>query len=217
MTKKTGASSAFIHEPLELADAVERYVAQGGVIDIVPEGESADAPVTATQKVPEPDAQAQIKAKVEQLKGLVAKGAGVSALQYSLRMNRKEIKRLASENGVKILYSRPVRGSRTLRARETATVDDAVAGHAMHYSTLGYTVPEIAQLLGIGVRDVWNIGKAYRFEFRNNPSIGSPTPPCSDAPLSENKHTGRVVHHERNNTENESVDETTSDFQSTPR
>jgi hypothetical protein len=71
--------------------------------------------------------------------------------------------------------------------------------------------------LGIGVRDVWNIGKAYRFEFRNNPSIGSPTPPCSDAPLSENKHPGRVVHHERNNTENECVDETTSDFQSTPR
>jgi hypothetical protein len=203
MTKKIGASSAFIHEPLELANAVEEYVAQGGVIDIVPEGESAEAPVIATEKLLEPDPQAQINAKIEQLKGLVAKGAGVSALQYSLRMNRKEIKRLASENGVKILYSRPVRGSRILRGRETAAVDDAVAGHAMHYSTLGYTVPEIAQLLGLSVRDVWNIGKAYRFEFRNKPNIDSPTPPCSDAPLSENKQAGCVVHHERDSPKNE--------------
>jgi hypothetical protein len=203
MTKKIGASSAFIHEPLELANAVEEYVAQGGVIDIVPEGESAEAPVIATEKLLEPDPQAQINAKIEQLKGLVAKGAGVSALQYSLRMNRKEIKRLASENGVKILYSRPVRGSRILRGRETAAVDDAVAGHAMHYSTLGYTVPEIAQLLGLSVRDVWNIGKAYRFEFRNKPNIDSPTPPCSDAPLPENKQAGCVVHHERDSPKNE--------------
>lgn len=36
----------------------------------------------------------------------------------------------------------------------------------MHYSALGYTVPEIAQLLGVGIRDIWDIGKAYRFEFR---------------------------------------------------
>jgi hypothetical protein len=47
-----------------------------------------------------------------------------------------------------------------------ATLNDATAGHAMHYSALGYTVPEIAQLLGLSVRDVWDIGKAYRFEFK---------------------------------------------------
>ncbi|MFJ3482077.1 hypothetical protein ACIPL1_01710 [Pseudomonas sp. NPDC090202] len=165
MNKKTGVSSAASHrEHQELADAVEQFFAQGGVIDVVPEGESAEL---AVELAIEPDHEAQMYAKLEQLKGLVAKGAGVSALQYSLRMNRKEIKRLASENGLKILYSRPVRGLRSARSREVATVDDVIAGHAMHYSTLGYTVPEIAQLLDLGVRDIWNIGKAYRFEFKN--------------------------------------------------
>jgi hypothetical protein len=121
-----------------------------------------------------------MNAKLEQLKGLVAKGAGVSALQYSLRMNRKEIKRLASENGLKIHFSRPVRGSRILRSRDSTTIDDTVAGHAMHYSTLGYTVPEIAQLLDLSVRDIWNIGKAYRFEFKSTPQTDSGALPCSD-------------------------------------
>ncbi len=171
MTKKTGVSSPTAHETLEIADAVEQFVAQGGVINVVPEGESGDVPTQAVKKAPELDSEAQMNAKIEQLKGLVAKGAGVSALQYSLRMNRKEIKRLASENGLKILYSRPVRGARISRGRETATVDDTVAGHAMHYSTLGYTVPEIAQLLDLSVRDVWNIGKAYRFEFKSTQKI----------------------------------------------
>lgn len=36
----------------------------------------------------------------------------------------------------------------------------------MHYSSLGYTAVEIAHLLDLTVRQVWNIGKAYRFEFK---------------------------------------------------
>lgn len=160
MTKKTKVSKSAPADHLQLATAVELYVAQGGVINVVPEGKSgeiAEAPHAAQEADPE--------VQLELLKGLVAKGAGVSALQYSLRMNRKEIKRLATENGLKILYSRPVRGVRTSRKKEKVAIDDIKAGHAMHYSTLGYTVPEIAQLLKISVRDVWNIGKAYRFEF----------------------------------------------------
>jgi hypothetical protein len=50
----------------------------------------------------------------------------------------------------------------------------------MHYSTLGYTVPEIAQLLDLSVRDIWNIGKAYRFEFKSTPQTDSGALPCSD-------------------------------------
>jgi hypothetical protein len=181
MTKKTGVSPA-INPPLKLAEAIEAYVAKGGIIDIVPEGESGELPGEAERKAVDADADAHMASKVEQLKGLVAKGAGVSALQYSLRMNRKEIKRLASEHGLKILYSRPVRGSRLPRECEIASVDDVVAGHAMHFSTLGYTVPEIAQLLELSVRDVWNIGKAYRFEFKNAPIVDSPLPPCPNTP-----------------------------------
>lgn len=179
MTKKTGASSPFINENLEIGEAVEHYIAQGGIINIVPEGEMKDAPAEAIKKSLELDPDAHMAAKIEQLKGLVAKGAGVSALQYSLRMNRKEIKRLANENGLKILYNRPVRGARTSR-RDSALVDDIVAGHAMHYSTLGYTVPEIAQLLNISVRNVWNIGKAYRFEFKSPPKTDPTSRPFSE-------------------------------------
>lgn len=160
MTKKTRLSKAAPVDPLQLAIAVEQYVARGGVIRLVPEGESAELAESqhAAQDV-DPEA------RLDLLKGLVAKGAGVSALQYSLRMNRKEIKRLATENNVKIHYSRPVRGLRTSRQKDKCVLDDTAAGHAMHYSTLGYTVPEIAQLLKISVREVLNMGKAYRFDF----------------------------------------------------
>jgi hypothetical protein len=184
MTKKTGVFSAITSEPLKIAEAIEQYVAQGGVINVVPEGESAETATEAAKMAQELDPEAQMNAKLEQLKGLVAKGAGVSALQYSLRMNRKEIKRLANENGLKILYSRPVR-SRPARSRDTAMVDDSVAGHAMHYSSLGYTAQEIAQLLDLSVRDVWNIGKAYRFEFKNTEKIDAPEHPSSDMSESE--------------------------------
>jgi hypothetical protein len=183
MTKKTGVFSAITSEPLKIAEAIEQYVAQGGVINVVPEGESGEIGCEATM-TQEADSEAQMKAKLEQLKGLVAKGAGVSALQYSLRMNRKEIKRLANENGLKILYSRPVR-SRPARSQETVLVDDSVAGHAMHYSSLGYTAQEIAQLLDLSVRDVWNIGKAYRFEFKNTDKIDASGHSSSDGPEPE--------------------------------
>jgi hypothetical protein len=196
MTRKTGASSAITQEDLELANAIELYVAQGGVISIVPEGESAQVQNQAIDALADLEPEAQMTAKIEQLKGLAAKGAGVSALQYSLRMNRQQIKRLASENGVKILYSRPVRGLRTTRSREAHNVDDTVAGHAMHYSTLGYTVPEIAQLLELSVRDVWNIGKAYRFEFKNTPAVDLDVSLDSDALASGNKHTDDTPSHE---------------------
>lgn len=182
MTKKAEVSSEIGNPPLQLAEAIEEYVAQGGVINVVPEGETGEAALDAEKDAFPADADALMRAKIEQLKGLVAKGAGVSALQYSLRMNRKEIKRLANENGLKILYSRPVRGSRLPRVRDTPVIDDTVAGHAMHYSTLGYTVAEIAQLLDLSVREVWNIGKAYRFEFKHEPFFDSSAPPFSDVP-----------------------------------
>lgn len=164
MTKKIKYALGAISDPIKLAEAVERYVSQGGVINVIAEGESRETEASRLNR--EVDPEAELSTKVDLLKGLVAKGAGVAALQYSLRMNQKDIKRLASENGLKIRHCQPVRRSRTSRQRELATVDDATAGHAMHYSALGYTVPEIAQLLGIGVRDILDIGKAYRFEFR---------------------------------------------------
>lgn len=37
----------------------------------------------------------------------------------------------------------------------------------MHYSSLGYSTAEIARILGLSVREVLDIGKAYRFEFNN--------------------------------------------------
>ncbi|SEJ08966.1 hypothetical protein [Pseudomonas sp. NFR16] len=166
MNKKTDPSGVSV-DHLKIASAVEHYISCGGVIHVVPEGQTRE-PVHPTGPACAADCESEMDTKLELLKGLVAKGAGVSALQYSLRMNRKDIKRLASENGLKIRYSRPVRRTRSARSREATTVDDVVAGHAMHYSTLGYTVPEIAQLLGLGVRDVWDIGQAYRFEFNKN-------------------------------------------------
>jgi hypothetical protein len=85
---------------------------------------------------------------------------------------------MAGENGLKISYSRPIRGTRNEKKREPTTVDDEIAGHAMHYSSLGYTVPEIAQKLDLSVRQIWKIGRDYRFEFkqtheRNEPSTSS--------------------------------------------
>ena len=172
MIKKTGKKPDSFSAVQDIGHAVERYVACGGVIDVVPEGESASAhPERDGQARIVEDEQLRMAGKLEQLKGLLAKGAGVSAIQYSLRMNRKDIKRLASENGLKIRFSRPIRGARMERASDAVLIDDTMAGHAMHYSTLGYTVPEIAQFLGISVRDVWNIGKAYRFEFKNTVKI----------------------------------------------
>jgi hypothetical protein len=171
MIKKLIACSSHDDDSLKLASAVKMFVAAGGVINTSEsDGKttSVKAPVTRTPAAGERSDSA--KAKVDLLKTLVAKGAGVSALQYSLRMNRKDIKRLATENGLTIRFSQPVRGGRSPRLREVSTVDDVAAGHAMHYSSLGYTAAEIAQLMGLSILEVWQIGKAYRIEFKQPPA-----------------------------------------------
>lgn len=167
MNNKSSHSISHDQHTLNLTAAVEQFVAEGGVIDVIPEGDSAElltdtATPPAAPARPEPD----VHAKVEQLKGLVAKGAGVCALQYSLKMNKKEIRQLATEHGVKIAFSRPINDIKKEARQDPAEVDDVVAGHAMHFSSLGYTAQEIAHMLGLSLRQVWNIGKAYRIEFK---------------------------------------------------
>jgi hypothetical protein len=169
MNRKTIRLSSDAPETMDLKTAVEQFVAQGGVIDKIPIGESCT-------KVPPPilvatgkgDTQDHRTEKVELLRQLVAKGAGFSSLQYSLKMNRKDIKLLAVEHGVKIALSKPLGSTHRSRRYDTSDVDDVVAGQAMHYSSLGYSAPEIAQILGLTTRQVWNIGKAYRFEFKRD-------------------------------------------------
>ncbi|MBC3950129.1 MULTISPECIES: hypothetical protein [Pseudomonas] len=175
MNNKISSACPQDADSLDLAAAVEHFVAQGGVIDIV----SHTAHQAATLNTPSAKSESEIAAfekpgKLETLKALVAKGAGINALQYSLRMNRKDIKQMASEHGVKIAFSRPVGDTGKAYRSEMSDIDDTVAGHAMHYSSLGYSAHEIANILGLSVRQVWNIGKAYRFEFKINE--GDPSP-----------------------------------------
>lgn len=162
-------------DSLDLAAAVEHFVAQGGVIDIVSQAAYQTVTLSTASSTSHPEVAAFEKPEqLETLKALVAKGAGINALQYSLRMNKKDIKQLAAEHGVKIAYSRPISETGRAHRSDTSDVDDTVAGHAMHYSSLGYSAPEIANILGLSVRQVWNIGKAYRFEFKINE--GDPSP-----------------------------------------
>jgi len=167
MNRKTIRLSSDDPNAMDLKAAVEQFVAQGGVIDKIPIGESCTR-VQAPRLVAsgKDDSQDDRREKVELLRELVAKGAGFSSLQYSLKMNRKDIKQLAVQHGVKIALSKPLGSTHRLRGYATADVDDVVAGQAMHYSSLGYSAPEIAQILGLTTREVWNIGKAYRFEFK---------------------------------------------------
>lgn len=168
MNNKSSCSLSKDSTAQSLSAAVEEFVSQGGVISVIPDGGIAEAPAAyGVEHTPDQGAEAEHN-KLELLKELVAKGAGVSALQYSLRMNKKDIRQLATDNGVKISYSRPVKFIRKETFTPTSDIDDVVAGHAMHYSTLGYTATEIAQVLGLSIRQVWDIGKAYRFEFRQN-------------------------------------------------
>lgn len=162
-------------DSLDLTAAVEQFVAKGGVIDKVSSDRgSAPSADGGLRKSEEDQAEDEKHGKIELLKALVAKGAGINALQYSLRMNKKDIKQLATECGVKIAFSRPIdEACRALRP-EASDVDDTVAGHAMHYSSLGYTAHEIAKILDLSLREVWNIGKAYRFEFKTNDSDSAP-------------------------------------------
>jgi hypothetical protein len=151
---------------LDLSTAVEQFIQQGGVIYVVPNGETAELSVEPLSAAPEPEGDDDQHKKLEQLKSLVAKGAGVNALQYSLRMNKRDVRRMACENNLKISYSRPIRGVRQNKKLDSETVDDEVAGLAMHYSSLGYTALEIAQKLNLSVRQVWQMGRDYRFEFK---------------------------------------------------
>ncbi|MCF5802183.1 MULTISPECIES: hypothetical protein [Pseudomonas syringae group] len=170
---------------LELATAIERFVATGGVIAVIPEGETAGS----SNPTPTDNTSAlELTGKVELLKCLVAKGAGVNALQYSLRMTKKDVRQLATEHKVRIHFSQPVRSLRREARNDTADVDDVVAGHAMHYSALGYAASEIAQLLDLSVRQIWNIGKAYRYEFRQQRESDTPKQPDS-APGTADPHT----------------------------
>ena len=153
--------------PLDLTNASERFLQEGGVINVVPLGETAEF---------SKDASLPMKTSIEiyderikknaLLKCLVAKGAGVNSLHYSLRMNRKDIKRMACEQGLKISHSRPVRAARNETTIQPESISDETAGLAMHYSSLGYNVIEIAQKLGLSVRQVWRVGQEYHFEFR---------------------------------------------------
>ncbi|MBX8560022.1 hypothetical protein K5D57_09990 [Pseudomonas cichorii] len=175
MNNKTSHSSSKNITPLDLTAAVEQFVAQGGVIAVIPDGETAESTLLSVAEDTTPlDAELEKSSKLELLRSLVAKGAGVSALQYSLRMNKKEIRQLALENDVKIKFSRPIREINKEPHYDTTDIDDVVAGHAMHYSSLGYTAPEIAQILDLSVRQVWNIGKAYRFEFKQKRDSDTP-------------------------------------------
>ncbi|MCO8171594.1 hypothetical protein NJC40_27895 [Pseudomonas sp. 21LCFQ02] len=150
--------------PLDLAAAVEDFVAQGGVIAIIPQGETAEpvetaAPASLTVAAPE---------KLQLLRLLAAKGAGVSSLQYSLKMNRKDIRQLAQQHDIKINFSRPIQAQRNGPDTPLRDIDDVTAGHAMHYSSLGHSTAEIARILGLSVREILDIGKAYRFEFSSH-------------------------------------------------
>jgi hypothetical protein len=174
MNNKTITSSR-LSDALDLAAAVEQFVADGGVINKVATGGGLKSVVTPPPANPDNAiAEDERREKLELLRHLVAKGAGISALQYALRMNRKDIKQLATENGVKIEFSRPINDMSHAHRDEASDIDDTVAGHAMHYSSLGYTAPEIAKILGLKVRQVWDIGKAYRIEFRKEESDAPP-------------------------------------------
>ncbi len=169
MNKKTNLCPAAPKDVLDLAAAVEQFVAEGGVIEKIPIGEScSNLALPSLVDSNAGNSQNNQAEKVELLKELVAKGAGFSSLQYSLKMNRRDIKNLAVEHGVKITFSKPMGQSRRACRYDTSEIDDVVAGHAMHYSSLGYSALEIAQILELSVRQVWNIGKAYRFEFKQN-------------------------------------------------
>ncbi|WP_397451691.1 hypothetical protein [Pseudomonas sp. NA-150] len=167
MSNKESHPASKSANELDLTSAVEHFIQQGGVIHVVPAGESGELVNEAPTSRPDTELEDERLKKLEQFKSLVAKGAGVSALQYSLRMNKRDLRRMAGENGLKISYSRPIRRSRNEKARTTETVDDELAGHAMHYSSLGFSALEIAQKLNLSVRQVWEIGRDYRVEFKH--------------------------------------------------
>ncbi|KPZ03948.1 hypothetical protein [Pseudomonas syringae] len=151
----------------DLTTAVEAFIARGGVIAVIPEGETAELTAPSSPRTKRAAEQRlEVAGKVQQLRYLAGKGAGFTALQYSLRMNKRDVRRLATEHGVTINLSQPLIVPRSEALDDVTDIDDVVAGHAMHYSALGYTASEIARILDLSLRQVFSIGKAYRFEFR---------------------------------------------------
>ncbi|NWA27065.1 hypothetical protein HX870_25215 [Pseudomonas gingeri] len=156
---------------LDLDLAIDDFLRRGGTIDRVqgPVCEQAPAETGDHSPLPEEEEQERTR-KTELLRELITKGAGICALQYSLKMNKNEIKRMARENGLKITQSRSLHLTRKYRTSHSATAEfaqDAIAGHAMHYCALGYTAIEIAQKLDLTVRQVCELGKNYRFELNH--------------------------------------------------
>lgn len=169
MNTKTSRRCSETAPTMDLATAVEQFVAQGGVINKIPTGKIVCAPTEPVIcEVVAPEAKDESAEKLELLKSLIAKGAGFSSLQYCLKMNRRDIKQMAVEHGIKISSSKPLGKPQRADQHDTSDIDDAIAGHAMHYSSLGYSAFEIARILGLNVRQVWSIGKAYRFEFKQS-------------------------------------------------
>lgn len=167
MNNKTMKSSTRSVQTADLTAAVEHFIAQGGIIDILRDNERSPSLSPPDIARPEVDAhECSLLDKVKLLKTLVNKGAGMSALQYALRMNRKDIRQLAIEHGVTIACSRKTNELQKPRNHDAADVDDAVAGHAMHYSSLGYTAHEIADILGLSARQIRDLAQAYRFELK---------------------------------------------------
>lgn len=162
-----------LRRAMDLTSAIDEFLEQGGTINLVSEGATAvPIPDLEDTALTEQDHEREQAKKSELLRELVAKGAGISALQYSLRMNKREIRRLAQENGLKIAYSRPIHTMRKNKVHHHSNssdlIDDSVAGHAMHYSALGYTAFEIAQKLELSICQVWKLAKDYRFELKQD-------------------------------------------------
>lgn len=161
------------HKPLDLdLDlAIDDFLKRGGTIDRVQGGVCDQVPPdTGDQAMAAEEEEQERTRKTELLRELITKGAGICALQYSLKMNKNEIKRMARENGLKIVQSRSLHITRKYRTAHSTSAEfaqDAIAGHAMHYCALGYTAIEIAQKLDLTVRQVCELGKNYRFELNH--------------------------------------------------
>lgn len=167
MNNKTLKPSARSVQTADLTTAVEHFIAQGGVIDILRDNERAlSFPLPLKARLEVESSECEMADKLQLLKALVSKGAGMCALQYALRMNRKDIRQLAIKHGITIVCSRKMADAQKPRDHRTVDVDDAVAGHAMHYSSLGYTAQEIAGILGLSARQIRDLAQAYRFELK---------------------------------------------------
>lgn len=156
----------------DLELAISEFIKRGGTIETSAKRElpkNNQSAMEASENSTE--AEDDYTRKVELLKDLITKGAGIYALQYSLKMNKDEIRRMARDQGLKIVHRRPLATGRKYRHLLPTTGDsqddDVIAGHAMHYAALGYTAQEIAQTLELSVRQVWELARSYRFELQS--------------------------------------------------